>query len=823
MPAPNIVDRTRPWLRSFGLDLGRPRWWREIILIALFYTAACWFVLKELPILDATNGSPFWPGAGITVGALLTWGRSRWLGVTAGALLVNWGVKANPLGSALIGTMGITLGVILTVTVLRQWIGSREPWGTVRNVVIFTLCGLFTGTLIQSITGVSLVFASGVIGVQDAPQFFANWWIGDSIGVLVIVPVFYTWFSPKSQAWATFNTSTRVGNLRELGIILVCLGLILYLAFGLGQPMEYLLFPPLIWSAFRFPPQITTLLVAITATVAAVSTTYRLGTFYRLFKESQSLLLLQLFIGVMAVTVLVVMGVVAENRQAAWQLSQLNAELEQRVLDRTSALQASEANAKNLAAKAEAANQAKSAFIANMSHELRSPLNAVLGFSQLMLRSKELSPEQYENVGIIYRSGDYLLTLINNILDLSKLEANKATFNPQTFDLIRLLNDLEDMLHLRAENAGLDLVFERSPDLIRYVQTDEMKFRQVLINLLTNGIKFTPAGRVWLQATSQATPNPETWQLEMTVGDTGVGMNSAELTDVFEPFTQGQAGREKQEGTGLGLSISRKFVQLMGGEIRVKSQIGVGTEFQIQIPVKPGQGTIRDSAEGKQQVKALAPGQAQYRILVVDDQDVNRKLLIKLLEPLGFLMKEAANGQEAVAIWDAWEPHLIWMDMRMPIMDGYEATKQIKSTTKGHATAVIALTASVLEEERAIILSAGCDDFLRKPFAEHTIFDALTKHLGVTYIYEDSSTSPTQSPDQSLRTEQLAEISAEWLSQVYTAALEADSQSLLTLIEQLPPDYQSLQTPLGLMARQFQFETLIDLLDPLLESSRPSH
>ncbi|MDS3861444.1 MASE1 domain-containing protein [Thermosynechococcaceae cyanobacterium BACA0444] len=818
MSAPHIVDRTQPWLKSLGLELDRPRWWLEIAVISLLYTGACWLVLKRLPILDAINGSPFWPGAGITVGGLLTWGRSRWFGVTLGALLVNWGVKADPLGSALIGTVGITLGVLLTVTILRQLLGTNEPWRTVRNVVIFTVCALFTGTLIQSITGVGLVLGSGMIAVENVLQFFANWWIGDSIGVLVIAPVFYTWLSKKSQAWPALNLSTRMGNLKELGMILICEGLILYLAFGLGQPLEYLLFPPLIWCSFRFPARVTTLLVALTATVAAVSTTYKLGTFYRLFEESQSLLLLQLFIGVMAVTVLVVLGVVAENHQAEWRLSQLNEELEQRVLDRTDALQTSEANAKNLAAKAEAANQAKSAFIANMSHELRSPLNAVLGFSQLMLRSKELSPSQYENVGIIYRSGDYLLTLINNILDLSKLEANKATFNPQNFDLIRLLNDLEDMLHLRATNAGLDLVFSRSPDLVRYVQTDEMKLRQVLINLLSNGIKFTPAGRVWLQATSQPTPSPETWQLTITVGDTGVGISPEELSQLFEPFTQGQAGREKQEGTGLGLSISRKFVQLMGGDIQVKSQIGLGTQFHLQIPVKLGQGTIRDSAEGKKQVKALAPGQAQYRILVVDDQEVNRKLLIKLLEPLGFAMKEAVNGQEAVAIWDVWEPHLIWMDMRMPVMDGYEATKQIKATTKGHATAVIALTASVLEEEQAIILSAGCDDFLRKPFAEHTIFDALTKHLGVTYIYEDSTPPLSPSSDQTLTTEKLSGLASEWLSQVYTAALEADNQSILSLIEELPPHYLHLQTPLSLIARQFQFETLIDLIEPLLPS-----
>ncbi|MDG2989462.1 MASE1 domain-containing protein [Candidatus Synechococcus calcipolaris G9] len=804
-------------LYPYGFQLNRRRWWLEIGTIALLYTLFCWLVLKRLPILEATYGSPVWPGAGITVGGLLAWGRRRWFGVFLGAAIVNFLVKDDPAWAATIGTLAVTVGVVLTVSAMNQWIGKAHPFERVRNVVLFTLCSLFSGTLIQSLVGVTLIFITEQLPREQFLGFLANWWIGDSIGVLVIAPVFFTWCAPAKKFDSIRYSLLTPKRPQEFVIILASLGAIGLGAFGLSQPVDYLLFPPLLWCAFRFSAQLTTLLVAIVATSAAICTAYKLGTFYRVFQESESLLLFQLFIGVMAVTVLVVLGIVAENERAQQQLNQLNSELEQRVLDRTSALQASEARAQELATKAEAANQAKSAFIANMSHELRSPLNAVLGFSQLMLRSRELPPDQYENAGIIYRSGDYLLTLINNILDLSKLEANKATLNPHSFDLVRLLEDLEDMLHLRASSAGLDLIFEWSDDLPRYIYTDEMKLRQILINLLSNGIKFTSAGRVWLTVDHQPTNDPETWQLNIVVGDTGLGIGAKELEHLFDPFTQGQAGREKQEGTGLGLSISRKFIQLMGGEIQVESTLGQGTRFSFHIPVQIGTGTLIDSDSGKQQVKALAAGQPTYRILVVDDKDVNRQLMIKLLTPLGFEVQEAANGREAIARWEEWDPHLIWMDMRMPVMDGYEATKFIKSTTKGMATAVIALTASVLEEERAVILSAGCDDFLRKPFAEHTIFDALTKHLGVTYIYEDSSTPAPQMEAQTLESsEQLAGLPQDWLNSFFEAALEANGQAATDLVDAIPPSHQHLQASLKTLTRQFQFETLVNLVEPLM-------
>ncbi|SKB12078.1 Multi-sensor hybrid histidine kinase [Planktothrix sp. PCC 11201] len=507
----------------------------------------------------------------------------------------------------------------------------------------------------------------------------------------------------------------------------------------------------------------------------------------------------------------------------ASQLQESFETLEHRVEERTAELVIAKE-------KAEVANQAKSSFIANMSHELRSPLNAILGFSQLMLRNKNLPQEQSENAGIIHRSGEYLLTLINNVLDFAKIEAQKTTLNQKDFDLYQLLDDLEDMLHLMAFNAGLELIFVRGENLPRYIYSDSVKLRQVLLNLLGNAIKFTSKGEVILSV-GYDPPQPPlvkgeqeeikgNHSLKFTVKDTGKGISSAELTNLFQAFSQTESGRETQEGTGLGLVISRQFVQLMGGDITVESELGKGTNFQFSIPVQLGQESTQIEQINPRRVLALAPEQPTYKILTVDDKAINCQLLIKLLSPLGFEVKQASNGIEAIAIWQEWQPHLIFMDMRMPVMDGYEATKYIKSTTQGNATAIIALTASVLEEEKAITLSAGCDDFMRKPFKESTIFERLTKHLGVKYIYENMTEGNSKIGGEinelpRLTTEQLQVMPQEWVLRLYQAVLEADDQQIRRLISEIPETEASFAKSLTKMVRQFQFEQIIDLIEPL--------
>ncbi|MBD2186739.1 hybrid sensor histidine kinase/response regulator [Pseudanabaena mucicola] len=801
-------------LSKLGIEVHNLRWWIESGCIAVVYFVSSWFASNT--IFSTFGPSPVWPGSGLNVGLLLVFGRSRWLGMFCGILLFNlhrnWLKVLIP---ALGASIGSTIGTLITVSLILKFAHTRYPFLKVRNVVIFAIFSTFSGTILQTITGVGIyTLTRRYEGANFITNFLLPWWIGDSVGVLVFASLALAWLYPEQRKEITSYFNSEVIAVFVSIVIVACL------SFYEAYPLEYLLLPPLLWSAFRFGHRLTTLLVMFVSMVASIATANRYGVFYKAITAGDSLLLLQIFMGVISITTLAILAIVAENRKVNLKLQRANVELEQKVLDRTSDLRQSEAKALELAAKAEAANQAKSTFIANMSHELRSPLNAVIGFSQLMMRNKTLPPEHVENASIINRSGDYLLTLINNILDLSKIEAGKTKLNPKDFDLHKLLDDVEDMLHLQAVNADLNLIVNCDRNIPRYIHTDEVKLRQILINLLGNAIKFTKAGEIYLQVNLDKLDSQDC-VLNFTVRDTGVGIASEDLAELFVSFTQAQAGRDHQEGTGLGLAISQQFVKLMGGDIAVTSELGKGTTFQFDIHAQLGnEVTITDSSKLKRTV-ALAPDQPTYRILAVDDKPINTKLLTSLLTPIGFDVREASNGKEAIAIWEEWEPHLIWMDMRMPVMDGYEATKYIKSTIKGNATAIIALTASVLEEEKAIVLSTGCDDFIRKPFRTETIFEVMEKHLGVKYLYEEVSVHEQElyrhlNNQNILVPENLKAMPDDWIMRLYKASLEADSNSVLDLIGVIPDKESVLKEYLTNIVRSFQFEKLLDLTEPLV-------
>ncbi len=501
---------------------------------------------------------------------------------------------------------------------------------------------------------------------------------------------------------------------------------------------------------------------------------------------------------------------------------------------------------------ADAANRAKSQFLANMSHELRTPLNAILGFTQLLGRDSSLKPEQQEQLEIITRSGEHLLGLINNVLQMSKIEVGQVTVNKNTFDLHRLLGSLEEMLQLQAQQKGLQLIFDYTPNLPQYVQTDEGKLRQVLINLLANALKFTSEGGVTLRVKAkqgsaesgvgsgeenqgddeeksllssslspdfcrdvlQYAPTPDSLLFE--VEDTGPGIAPEEMDNLFKAFVQTETGRRTLEGTGLGLPISRQFVQLMGGDITVSSTVGKGSIFKFDVEIGLADTIEIQETQATRRVIGLEPGQPEYRILVVDDRLESRMLLMKLLMTVGFSVCEAENGQEALDRWQDFEPHLIWMDMRMPVMDGYEATKRIKAHLKAQATVIIALTASAFDEERSLVLSAGCDDFVAKPFREQVIFDKMAQFLGVRYVYEEqpsSTLSLDQATQGNLTSEALAVMPSEWVNELYQAADSVDNEQILQLLSQLPDTHANLGYAIADLVNNFRCDQIIDLIE----------
>ncbi|MBU4297422.1 MAG: ATP-binding protein [Desulfobulbaceae bacterium] len=468
---------------------------------------------------------------------------------------------------------------------------------------------------------------------------------------------------------------------------------------------------------------------------------------------------------------------------------------------------------------AEAANRVKSVFFASMSHELRTPLNAVLGFSQVMKNSRDATVEQLENLNIITRSGEHLLHLINNVLDMSKIESGRVELEESPFDLHQLVQEIKSLMYVRAHEKELNFTLEQSQDLPRHIAVDGGKLRQVLFNLIGNAMKFTKQGGVTLRAMGTQQEAAGRACVRFEVEDTGPGIRMEDRERIFAPFVQLGDQPPTEAGTGLGLAISKQYVELMGGRVGVAGEPGKGSVFYFEIPVTVLSPETMYASPPHGRAIGMAEGQPRYRLLIAEDQPDNRLLLHKLLEPFGFDLRDAANGQEAVAIFEQWPPHLIWMDIRMPIMDGLEATRHIKATDAGAQTRIVAITAHALEKDRREILAAGCDDFIRKPYKDVEILEALTKNLGVRFVYEEETTPAAVAME--LNAAALVELPDELLNTLEQALSRIDIGAVGRAIEEIRAHHPSLAGALAAVARDLQFGRMLWMVRATLGETGP--
>jgi signal transduction histidine kinase/DNA-binding NarL/FixJ family response regulator len=496
-------------------------------------------------------------------------------------------------------------------------------------------------------------------------------------------------------------------------------------------------------------------------------------------------------------------------------LEQTNQTLEQRVEERTVELSvAKEA--------ADSANQAKSDFLANMSHELRTPLNGILGYAQILTRSKILQPKERQGVDVIYQCGSHLLTLINDILDLSKIEARKLELVPKAIHFPSFLQGVVEICRVRADQKGINFIYQPDATLPLGVEADEKRLRQVLLNLLGNAIKFTDKGSVTLKVERSSLETAYS-RVKFQIEDTGVGIAADQVNQVFQAFEQVGDQKKQSEGTGLGLAISQKIVQLMGGDIQVKSQLGVGSDFFFEVELPVAIDWVHRSRASSQPIIGYTGPRRQ--ILIVDDRWENRSVITHLLEPLGFTLLEAENGQVGLDQIKQHQPDLVITDLAMPVMDGFEMLKQIRASDELRHCKVIVSSASVTQLDRQMSLDGGGDDFLAKPVDAEELFSMVERYLDITWECnsEEDSSSSGSSHHQPLPHSELIPPTQADLGELLTLAQQGRIKKLVEAAEairQKDPQYSAFVQQMLQLAKQYKLDQIEQLIQQhLLEIS----
>jgi PAS domain S-box-containing protein len=460
---------------------------------------------------------------------------------------------------------------------------------------------------------------------------------------------------------------------------------------------------------------------------------------------------------------------------------------------------------------AESANRAKSAFLANMSHEIRTPMNAILGYAQLLERDRDLGDSQKRKIDIIQSSGNHLLTLINNILEMSRIEAGRAPCAAEPFDLGALLHDMEGMFRELTESKGLELTFGLDQHVPRVLAGDAGKVRQVLINLLSNAVKFTATGQVAVRTSARVTA-ADRYAVAIAVEDTGPGIEPRNFGRIFDAFDQADA--TVRTGTGLGLAISRNFARLMHGDVVVESTPGRGSVFTFSFVATAAIDTIPGPVAHPIPTR-LEPNQLAPKVLIVDDVPTNRDLLVELLSRMGFSTRTAPNAEDAIVAHGEWRPDLVLMDVRMPGIGGLEGVRRLRQS--GSRAAIIAVSASGLVESENAAREAGADAFVRKPYLESELLAVIGERLGVRFVYGSPGRAPTgrdihEAAARSTLSQRLSSLPPALIEELREAAIEGRAKRLESLADQVGHHSEEVSAVIRALTRDFEYDSLVSAL-----------
>jgi signal transduction histidine kinase/ActR/RegA family two-component response regulator len=719
-----------------------------IVALALIYykTAELSRILASTP----QNVTPVWPPDGFASAGVFIYGSGALPGVFIGSILSNiwafsdttnyWTIFTSILTIIAIA-IGTTSGTYLGVTLLKKNIKKPYPFKRIKDTCKFlTYTGIF-GTIINSTVGVTALTLNGKIPLNEYGQMWLTWWVSNMSGIFIFTPVLLVWHqylgnvNYRKKFKKRFHLKYfKYNKFLEIICLVTIIVLISFGSFWYDYSLKYVLIPCLIWANFRFGELAVTNLIVLISIIAVTGTVRDLN---NLTQENlhESLIFLQIFIAVIVFFMLIFNAVLEEKAQALNNIKISKNKLYRKNLQiEKYASFLGEQNLKLEEAKQEAifANKAKSEFLSNISHELRTPLNGILGIAQLLQDQDNLTDKQKDEINIIYESGNHLLLLINDILDISKIEAGKLEIEPNKFDFENFLKLICDISKNSAEAKNLKFNCEISPQLSIIIKSDEKRLRQILLNLLGNGIKFTEKGEVKLivNPINQFQENNKLLtQIQFKIEDTGMGIPEDKLDKIFLAFEQVGENSFKAQGTGLGLAISQNIAKLMGGNITVSSVLGKGSIFTLDLTFPTYSCSLspdKSKDKNKIQFDAQLSQKLPFKILLAEDNLVNQKIAVKMFERLGYEVKVCVNGLEVISALEKQFYDIIFMDIQMPLLDGLETTRLIISKYADNICPyIIAMTANAMQGDRENYIEMGMKDYISKPIKINSIIEAL--------------------------------------------------------------------------------------------------